>query len=290
MVEGCAAVGHNHHKHGHTSEVSKKTESGPKMRLVTEAKSPMVRMQDVRIGYQKPLLPAFSLSVYQGEFLGVVGPNGSGKSTLLKTMCGVLRPLGGQILFPQGRPRLGYVPQRDSVNELFPLSAREVVALNLVPTLGIWGRLQQSHWDKADYWLERLSLQDLRHRPFRELSGGQKQRVLMARALVIDPQILLLDEPSSALDSAAEHQLLDELYALNREEHIAVVMVNHHLAETASFSDHLVIVHQERQIFRVGTRDEIMQEDVLEEIFGYPVKLHEIDGQLVVLFCSHGKH
>ena len=117
-------------------------------------------------------------------------------------------------MYPQGRPRIGYVPQCKSLNELFPLTSREVVALNLVPNLGLWERLKGTHWDKADHWLERLNLQELRCLLFQELSGGQKQRVLMARALVVDPQTLL-DEPSSALDAAAEHRMLDELQELN---------------------------------------------------------------------------
>jgi ABC-type Mn2+/Zn2+ transport system ATPase subunit len=252
------------------------------------AAPPLIHLRDVAIGYGAPLLPPLSLRVEPGQFLGVVGPNGGGKSTLVKTMCGILKPVAGKVETPGGKPRIGYVPQRDEVNELFPLSAAEVVRLNLVPQLSPLGRLNSEHRKKALTTLERVGLSDQAHLPFRDLSGGQKQRVLLARALVIEPDLLVLDEPTAALDPVAEQRLMEELSRIHQDQKLGIVLVSHQLALTAAYAQCLAIVHRRRDLFRVGPTQEIIAPQALKEIFGAPAKVQKVDGHWVIHFESEG--
>jgi ABC-type Mn2+/Zn2+ transport system ATPase subunit len=244
----------------------------------------LVRFEQVSLGYRKPLLPPIDFSVRPGVFLGVVGPNGSGKSTLLKTLCGIIAPLGGRLVWPGGRPRIGYVPQRNAIDSIWPISAREVVALGRVPGLSLFGQLRARHLEEADETLKQVGLEGLGHRPFRELSGGQRQRVLLARALAIEPQLLVLDEPTSALDPVGEQRLLGDLARLNEDQGIAVVVVSHQLSLTARISEELAILDGERQVFRHGPTEEITKPEILEEIYGAKATVHHMDGAPVITF------
>jgi ABC-type Mn2+/Zn2+ transport system ATPase subunit len=230
------------------------------------------------------------LRVLAGQFLGVVGPNGGGRSTLIKTLCGILKPVSGAVEYPGGQPRIGYVPQRDEVNELFPLSAEEVVTLNLVPRLAPFKRLGRAHREKALAALARVGLSDVAHLPFRDLSGGQKQRVLLARALVIEPDLLVLDEPTAALDPVAEQRLMDELARIHREEKLGIVVVSHQLALTAGYAKCLAIVHRRRDLFRVGPTEEIIAPESLKEIFGAEARVQKVDGHWVIHFLTDNGH
>jgi len=244
----------------------------------------LLRFEQVSLGYQKPLLPPIDFSVKAGVFLGVVGPNGSGKSTLLKTLCGIIPPLAGNIAWPGGRARIGYVPQRNAIDSIWPISAREVVALGRVPSLSLFGQLRRKHFEQADETLKSVGLAGLGHRPFRELSGGQRQRVLLARALAIEPSLLVLDEPTSALDPVGEQRLLGDLARLNEDKGIAVVVVSHQLSLTARISEELAILDGERQVFRHGTTEEITRPEILEEIYGAKATVHHMDGAPVITF------
>lgn len=249
-----------------------------------DASRDLLRFEQVSLGYQRPLLPPIDLRVKAGVFLGVVGPNGSGKSTLLKTLCGIIPPLAGNIVWPTGRARIGYVPQRNAIDSIWPISAREVVALGRVPSLSFFGQLRKSHFEQADETLKSVGLAGLGHRPFRELSGGQRQRVLLARALAIEPNLLVLDEPTSALDPVGEQRLLSDLARLNEEQGIAVVVVSHQLSLTARISEELAILDGERQMFRHGPTEEITRPEILEAIYGAKATVHYMDGAPVITF------
>jgi len=255
------------------------------MKVTSETSRPLlVALREVSIGYGRPILPSITMDVAAGDFVAVVGPNGAGKSTLLKTLCGVLRPLAGEVIFPGGRPFVGYVPQEGALDPIFPFSAKEVVALNLVPSLPLSRWLRRRHYLLAEQALDRMGIGDLRERPFRELSGGQKQRVLLARALVIEPRLLVLDEPAAGLDPVAEERFLGELTAMNRADDLAVVLVTHQLARAASVAHRLVIVDRERQLVRLGPTAEIMTPEVLSTIYGARVAVHGTADGLLIRF------
>ena len=234
------------------------------------------------------LLPPLSLELARGEYLGVVGPNGGGKSTLVKTMCGILPALGGSVSYPSGRPGIGYVPQQSALDELFPLSALEVVALNLVPRLSLFERLRSEHRDRAQVALERFGVGQLSRHLYRELSGGQKQRVLLARALVVDPDLLVLDEPTAAVDPVSEERVLAQIEEIRRERHLTVILVSHQLGLTASHAERLAILDKDNDLFRTDDTSKLMRPEVLEEVYGTRAEVGECHGRIVVSFNVPG--
>lgn len=187
-------------------------------------------------GQKTPTLEEVDLRLGKGAFLGVVGPNGAGKSTLLKLMLGLLTPQQGEVrVF--GRPpaevrgRIGYVPQHARIDASVPADAFDVVLM---------GRLAQSSWgpffrqadkEAARAAMARTGTADLARRPLATLSGGQRQRVLIARALVGEPELLLLDEPTTGIDVHREKELLELLESLNHK--LPIVMVSHDLSLVA---------------------------------------------------------
>jgi ABC-type Mn2+/Zn2+ transport system ATPase subunit len=192
----------------------------------------VVILRDVSLGYGgRPVLEHISLTIERGEFLALLGPNGAGKTTLLRGILGLLPPLAGTIAYGIDRVASppGYVPQRESLDPIFPLTAFEVVLMGTyarLPLLRAVGRRERA---RATACLDQVGLSAVGEQPFWALSGGQKQRVLIARALAVDPQILLLDEPTAGVDVAAEDAILDVISRLNRERALTVGLVCHHL-------------------------------------------------------------
>jgi len=188
------------------------------------------------------------LRVTQGEMVGLVGPNGAGKTTLLRAVLGLLAPNEGRIrlegLDPVGaRGRLGYVPQRHEFAWDFPISVAGAVLSGRVQRRGWFARRSATDLDCVEEALERVALTDLRHRPVGELSGGQRQRVLVARALVLQPRLLLLDEPFTGLDVTTQ-QLLTTLFGQLRREGAALLMTTHDLSAAAASCTRLCLLNR----------------------------------------------
>lgn len=182
----------------------------------------LLSLENVALGYaQAPILRAVSLRVDAGDSVAVIGPNGGGKSTLLRGMLGSLSPLEGKRVLAPGL-RVGFVPQELNLDRDQPLTVRDVVAM------GAWGRHGGSR--PLLEALAEVGLTEFLHRRFSELSGGQRQRVLLARALVGDPELLLLDEPASAADVATADALHHRLAELNRNSTALVIVTHHPLA------------------------------------------------------------
>jgi zinc transport system ATP-binding protein len=176
-----------------------------------------------------PVLQDVSLEVARGEFMAVIGPNGGGKTTLLKIILGLLKPDRGAVrvlgLPPKkAAPRLGYVPQDVHINKDFPVTALDVV---LMGRMGSGGSRRYSMEDRlqAHQALEKLQMETLCSRRMGELSGGQRQRVLIARAMVSSPELLILDEPTSSIDTKGQAEFYELLRRLN--ESVTIVMVSH---------------------------------------------------------------
>jgi ABC-type Mn2+/Zn2+ transport system ATPase subunit len=189
-------------------------------------------LSDVSLGYEgRAVLEHVTLKIERGEALALCGPNGAGKTTLLRGLLGLIPVLAGRIEY--GFDRLasppGYVPQRDSLDPIFPLSALEVVLMGTFAKLHPLRPVGRAEHRLAERCLEHVGLGALARRPFWALSGGQKQRVLIARALAVEPEILVLDEPTSGIDHEAERAILDLLRELNQERGLTVLVVSHHL-------------------------------------------------------------
>jgi len=212
---------------------------------------PLVTLRDVSLGYDGTLiLERVSLAIERGEFLALLGPNGAGKTTLLRGILGLIPALAGRIQFGFDRrvSPPGYVPQRDALDPIFPLSVFEVVLMGTyakLPPLWPAGRPLRR---LAAQCLEHVGLGDSAGRPFWSLSGGQKQRVLIARALAVQPEILLLDEPTAGVDVEAEAAIIRLLTALNRERGLTVVLVTHHLGRVRSALGSAVWVDEGRAV------------------------------------------
>jgi ABC-type Mn2+/Zn2+ transport system ATPase subunit len=243
-----------------------------------------MRLLDVACGYDKRsvVLRGVNLEVPRQGVLALVGPNGSGKTTLLRVLLGLLPPSAGRLELPGGAaPRLGYVPQTDVSEVLFPVSAFEVVQMGLAHARTPLGRLSQADRDAARRALALMGIENLVDRPFRELSGGQRQRVLLARGLVSEPEMLVLDEPVRGLDLASSAALVDIIVALARERRMSVVVATHSLDLVANHADHVALFKD--GAVRSGPAALIMSDASLSEFLGRPVRVHELDGQRVVV-------
>ncbi|MCS7198154.1 MAG: metal ABC transporter ATP-binding protein [Candidatus Bipolaricaulota bacterium] len=234
---------------------------------------PIIEIEDIWFSYgAEPVLEGVSLEVIRGDILGLIGPNGSGKTTLLKLILGLLSPQRGTIrLFGQelGRfrewARLGYVRQRGwDFERNFPASVEEIVRLGRVPRLrwGAWRRIDTEAVERA---LHAVHIEGLRHRPISELSGGQQQRVFLARVLAQEPEILVLDEPTAAVDPKVEAEFYKLLRKLNREQGLTILLVSHDLEAIVTQVTKIACLN--RKLLFCGTPQECLASDLLERVY-----------------------
>jgi ABC-type Mn2+/Zn2+ transport system ATPase subunit len=244
----------------------------------------LVRLERAVIGYRTPLLPPIDLAVRPGATLGVLGPNGAGKTTLLKSLLGLLPLLGGRRILPMGRaPRVGYVPQRDRLDQSWPLSVLDVVLMGRTPLLGPLRRFGARDRARAREALEEIGIGELADRPLYALSGGQHQRVLIARATAAEPELLVLDEPTSGMDPAAERVLLELVERLKRAHGLSVALVTHQLTAVAGFASEVALVDRARGLFEVGPAREMIDPERLGRLYGRKVRVAHVDGQIAVV-------
>ncbi len=207
-----------------------------------------LHVEDLTVSYgATPALWDIDLDIPPGVMAAIIGPNGSGKSTLLKTALGLVKPVAGHVRFmglpvAQMRGRIGYVPQRQAVDWDFPTTARDVVEMGLYRSLGWFRRPGRDARARAMAALAELGMQDYAERQISQLSGGQQQRVFLARALVQEAPILILDEPMAGVDAATEAVIFDLLKRL-RDQGRTVIVVHHDLTTVQSHFDWLVMMN-----------------------------------------------
>lgn len=187
----------------------------------------MAELSNVTLGYGgDPVLTGVSLRIMVGERIAVLGPNGAGKTTLLRGLVGLLAPLAGQV--KGSSSRFGVVPQRERLDPIFPITTRELVLQGAIRRLGGWSRgYSQVDRARAEALLNELGLEPQTDRPLNHLSGGQRQRALVARALMSNPQVLLLDEPTSGVDRKSTEVILGQVDRAARKEGVASLLVTH---------------------------------------------------------------
>jgi len=221
-------------------------------------KEPVIQLEHASFAYNgHSVLENVSLTVYERDFLCMVGPNAGGKTTLLKLILGLLKPTEGTVrVFGQPpvktRSRMGYMPQHASLDLLFPVSVMDVVLMGRLGNGKKFGLFRGGDRKAAKQALEKVELYDIPKRSFSELSGGQRQRVLIARALVSDPEILLLDEPTANVDAAVETEFYELLSQLNEKMTVALVthdlgFVSHYVKGVACVNRR-VVVHPTSEI------------------------------------------
>ena len=222
----------------------------------------LIKIRNLSVDYDSHrVLHDVDLDVYADDFLGVIGPNGGGKTTLVKAILGAV-PHTGTIefapeLYDGTRRLIGYMPQQSNFDRAFPISVRETVVSGLQAVRRMTRRYSREDYAKADKLLEQTGLQSIARAPIGEISGGQMQRALLCRALIADPRLLILDEPTNFVDNRFE----GELYALLKElnECIAIVMVSHDLGTITSVVKSIVCVngHVHRHSSNVITAEQL---------------------------------
>jgi zinc transport system ATP-binding protein len=240
---------------------------------------PYVELDDVSYAYGAiPVLDGINLMVEPGDFLGVIGPNGSGKTTLLRVMLGLLAPTSGTVrLFGQEPAsfrqwaRLGYVPQRATLDAGLPITVHEVVASGLVPLLGPFKRVGAGERRRIKDALTRVGLDARAEERIGLLSAGQQQRVLIARALVAEPELLILDEPTTGVDPEAQTGFYALLQHLNREREVTLILVSHDIAVVAKEVTKLACLNR-RLVFH-GRPGDFLSDAALASLYGPGVRV-----------------
>lgn len=241
----------------------------------------LIRLTGVDAGYDhEVVLHDVNLHVHQDQFTGIVGPSGAGKTTLLRVLLGKVAPMSG-VVDKRADLRMAYVPQLETVNWDFPISVLECVLMSgprrrsfSVP----WSSTAEKR--RAHATLERLGIDHLANRQIRNLSGGQQQRMFLARALYRDPQLLLLDEPTSGVDVSTRHDVLHLLADLH-EDGMAIVLTTHDLNGMAAHLPHLICINH--RVIADGTTQEVIRPEVLEQTFGARMEVLEHLGMRVVV-------
>jgi ABC-type Mn2+/Zn2+ transport system ATPase subunit len=249
----------------------------------------LIRLEGAVIGYRTPLLPPLDLAVRAGSTLGVLGPNGAGKTALLKSLLGLLPLLGGKRVLPLGRtPRVGYVPQRDRLEMSWPLRVLDVVLMGRARLIGPVKRYSARDKDAARAALSEIGVGDLAERPLFALSGGQHQKVLIARALAAEPELLVLDEPTSAMDPAAEQMLLELVARLKAAHNLSVVLVTHQLTAIPGFATDVALVDKDRRVFSVGPAAEMIDPQKLGLLYGREVRVAQVGDKTAIVIGRNG--
>jgi zinc transport system ATP-binding protein len=241
-----------------------------------------VALQEVAFSYGAvPVLEGIDLRVVPGDFLGIIGPNGSGKTSLLRVMLGLLPPTRGAVcLF--GKPpaafrewgRIGYVPQKTALDPGLPITVTEVVTSGLLAALGPFGRLEAEARRRIPEALERVGMLGHAGARIGALSTGQQQRVLIARALVSDPELLILDEPTGGVDPEAQTSFYALLRHLNREREVTLILVSHDIGVVAREVTQLACLNC-RLIFHGRPADFLGDPALLTALYGAPVRVVE---------------
>jgi zinc transport system ATP-binding protein len=228
-----------------------------------------IEFQDVYFAYDpaKPILESATFVLGEGDSICVVGPNGGGKSTLIKLALGLLKPTAGQVrVFGEDparvRHRVGYMPQSLNFDPQFPITVRDVVLMGRLGGPTKFGPFRKSDRDAIEKSLQRVDLSGLGSRRFSTLSGGQRQRVLIARALVGEPDLLLLDEPTANVDQTVEQEFQRTLQELADE--MSVVLVSHDLGFVSGWLQHVLCVNRDVHLHPTASIDG----KTLREIFG----------------------
>jgi zinc transport system ATP-binding protein len=247
----------------------------------------MISMRDVWAGYGgRPVLESVDLTVHERDFVGLIGPNGGGKTTLLRVLLGLLPPTRGEVRVgglpvQQGRRIVGYVPQAIEFDQQFPINVWQVTRMGRLGKRRLLQRYRPEDDAIVAGALEQVGLLDLRRTPIGELSGGQRQRVYIARALATEPEILLLDEPTSSVDPQASSDIYDLLQALN--EHVTILMISH---DMNAISSHVKTVGcLNHRLFYHGGQE--ITVEMLEDAYQCPIDLiaHGVPHRV---FSAHG--
>jgi ABC-type Mn2+/Zn2+ transport system ATPase subunit len=241
---------------------------------------PIIRIEDAVVAYRDVVaLGSITLSINRNEFVAIVGPNGAGKTTLLTVINGLTRLTKGRINILGSsiaghrrhdlRKRVGYVAQAEPVDRRMPLSVRDAVIVGRYGVIGLFRHPTVADWNKVDSALEMVGVSHLAGRPVGHLSGGEQQRVAIARCLVQEPEILLLDEPTASLDWKARTEIIGLVKTIHERQYLTTLFVTHDLDALPHTCDRVVLMKNGRLIDD-GAPDKVFSVPRLSQLYGLP--------------------
>lgn len=228
-------------------------------------------VDDLTVAYhRKPVIWDIEFDIPRGQLIGVVGPNGAGKSTLLKAVMDLIPRASGRVRvfgkpYRQNRDRVGYVPQRESVDWDFPVSALDVVAMGLYRQIGWCRPVRKRHLEIAMESMRRVGIADLAHRQISQLSGGQQQRTFLARAIVQNADLYLMDEPFAAVDAATEKAIVELLQGMKQAGKTSIV-IHHDLQTVPEYFDYVILLNM--RVVAHGPVEQVFTSENLQKTYG----------------------
>ena len=250
-------------------------------------------IQVIRSG--RKILDIDKLHILSGRLVNIIGTNGAGKTTLLKILCGLLKPSSGTVLFDQipilslsqwkrsnVKKQIGYIPQSAEYNSELPFTVREVVAMGRTSTKPLLTKLTRTDYDYVDQWIDRVGLFNQRNQTFRSLSGGEQQKALIARAMVQNPKILMLDEPTSILDFHWKGKITHFVQELQSKMKLTVLMISHEIASIPLNADRTILLH-EGKVIADGDSEEVLTSDMIQHVYQCRIKVFEFEGNKYII-------
>jgi zinc transport system ATP-binding protein len=248
------------------------------------AAKPIVELRDICVRFANGVmaLDGITLDVNNLDLIALIGPNGAGKSTLLKVILGLIKPTSGSIkLFgsedlTQNLKYVGYVPQSAQARDPnLPFTVFETVMLGRTPQAGLLHRVDTNDKRKVEETLKLYGILDLKDRRIGQLSGGQAQRVFLAKAMVVEPKLLLLDEPTSGVDTTSKAEFYSTLERLNKEKGITVILSSHDVGVITKIANRVLCIN--RAQFFCGENADFRASAELHKVYGHPVEIMDHD-------------
>ena len=233
----------------------------------------VVKLEGVWVQYNGvPILEGINLAIEQDDFLGIIGPNGGGKTTLLKIILGLISPSRGKVSVlgkppEKSRSKIGYVPQHNLFDRDFPINVWDVVLMGRYGKSGLFRRYSSEDRRATQDALQTVGMLDYKDRQMGKLSGGELQRIFIARALVAEPRLLLLDEPTASVDPAMQTEFYELLEKLKKQ--MAIVLVSHDISAVSIYVDKLACLN--RQLHYHGSKE--ITPEILEATYKCPVQM-----------------
>ena len=256
---------------------------------------PIIRFSHASFGFPGVIaLKDISLAIAEGEFIGVIGPNGSGKTTLCRAVLGLMQPFEGSLqtfdcaceeLQCRHRAKIGYLPQKGVIDKHFPITVLETVMMGRYGVLGLYKRPGKQDREIALDALSHVGMLDHRRTALGQLSGGQQQRVFIARALAQQPQVLLLDEPTTGIDIVTQHSVLDLIQRLHNDLRLTVLLITHDINMVRRHVDRLVLL--KTRLFAAGPPEDVLKPDILQQVYGKDLVITDKDLIIVEDYHHH---
>ena len=248
------------------------------------AAKPIVELRDISVKYANGVLAldGINLDVNDKDIIALIGPNGAGKSTLLKVILGLIKPTTGSVRLlgsedlAKNLKYVGYVPQSAQARDAnMPFSVFETVMLGRTPRTGLFHGVGPKDRRKVEEMLKLFGIFDLKDRKIGQLSGGQSQRVFLAKAMVADPKLLLLDEPTSGVDTTSKTEFYNTLERLNKETEITVILCSHDIGVITKIANRVLCIN--RSQFFCGEKANFNAATEINKMYNYPVEIFEHD-------------